>query len=323
MHETARRKVDEGRERAVFLSALLAGLVLACQPELPEGGGTGGVGTGGTTTTGGSHATGGVGTGGRAAGGATQTTGGRPTGGSSSAGTNTGGKGGANTGGACHESATVFRLPADFGAVPHATKGAMACGVWVITNDVVADAAVLRAQQVIQVELLKVSEDMPDVPGKLTASKSRIVIVGKNEDQSAYWPNQSGRRSWCAWPDRKGMIETTTLEEELTSGVRSTLMTTVHEMGHFTQFVLYLYKKDLYDQSVQAFQTCNQALYNSYDLQNDAEFFAGDTLRWFDLNPSDLAVSDANSLTQRAQLEKYSNVMYTIMSKVYTTTAIP
>jgi hypothetical protein len=33
-------------------------------------------------------------------------------------------------------------------------------------------------------------------------------------------------------------------------------------------------------------------------------FIAGHTLRWFDFNPSDLAVTDAKSFTQRAQLEK-------------------
>jgi hypothetical protein len=47
------------------------------------------------------------------------------------------------------------------------------------------------------------------------------------------------------------------------------------------------------------------------------------SLRWFDLNPSDLAVSDAASLTQRAQLQEYSSTMYQIMSEVFVTTAIP
>jgi hypothetical protein len=68
---------------------------------------------------------------------------------------------------------------------------------------------------------------------------------------------------------------------------------------------------------------CTKSLYNSYDLQDAQEFFAGDALRWFDLNPSDLAVSDANSLSQRAQLQKYSPTMYQIMSEAYVTTAIP
>jgi hypothetical protein len=100
-------------------------------------------------------------------------------------------------------------------------------------------------------------------------------------------------------------------------------MTTVHEMGHFTQFILYLYNKPLYDRSVSAFDNCNKALYNSYDLQNAQEFFAGDTLRWFDLNPSDLAVPDASTLSQRDQLTKYSATMYQIMSETFYTTAIP
>ena len=89
------------------------------------------------------------------------------------------------------------------------------------------------------------------------------------------------------------------------------------------QFVLYLYNKTLYDRSVSAFDNCNKALYNSYDLQNAQEFFAGDTLRWFDLNPSDLAVPDASTLSQRDQLTKYSATMYQIMSETFYTTAIP
>jgi hypothetical protein len=100
-------------------------------------------------------------------------------------------------------------------------------------------------------------------------------------------------------------------------------MTTVHEMGHFTQFILNLYDKPLYDRSVTAFNNCKKSLYNDYDLQNAQEFFAGDALRWFDLNPSDLAVSDASSLSQRDQLQKYDSAMYQIMSESYVTTAIP
>ena len=222
----------------------------------------------------------------------------------------------------CQEPATIFPLPASFG-VPHATKALLACGVYVIGAAVVADAALLRAQQILQVELRKVSDDIPGVAAKLTTSKSRIVILGKNEDQSIYWPSASGRRSFCSWPDQNGMIEYTTLEEELTSSQRSLLMTTVHETGHFTQFVLYLYNKPLYDRSVTAFNNCTKSLYNDYDLQNAQEFFAGDTLRWYDLNPSDLAVSDANTLSQRDQLKKYSATMYQIMSEVFYPAAIP
>lgn len=119
------------------------------------------------------------------------------------------------------------------------------------------------------------------------------------------------------------MIETTTLEEELTSSDRSLLMTTVHEMGHFTQFALYLYNRPLYDRSVTAFQSCTESLYNSYDLQNAQEFFAGDTLRWYDLNPSDLAAPEAASLAQREQLRKLSSTMHQLMSEIFYATAIP
>jgi len=222
----------------------------------------------------------------------------------------------------CQEPPTIFDLPLSFG-VPHASKGLLACGVYIIASSVVADAALLRAQQILQVELHKVVDDLPGVDAKLTSSKSRLVILGRNEDQSVYWPTASGRRSFCSWPDQKGMIEDTTLEEELTSTQRSLLMTTVHETGHFTQFVLYLYNKPLYDRSVSAFDNCTQSLYNSYDLQNAQEFFAGDTLRWFDLNPSDLAVSDASTLSQRDQLKKYSTTMYQIMSETFYPAAIP
>jgi len=222
----------------------------------------------------------------------------------------------------CQEPPTIFDLPVSFG-VPHASKGLLACGVYIIASSVVADAALLRAQQILQVELHKVVDDLPGVDAKLTSSKSRLVILGRNEDQSVYWPTASGRRSFCSWPDQKGMIEDTTLEEELTSTQRSLLMTTVHETGHFTQFVLYLYNKPLYDRSVSAFDNCTQSLYNSYDLQNAQEFFAGDTLRWFDLNPSDLAVSDASTLSQRDQLKKYSTTMYQIMSETFYPAAIP
>ncbi len=195
--------------------------------------------------------------------------------------------------------------------------------MYVIGSSAVADAALLRAQQIFQVGLRKVSDDMPDLPAKLTASHSRLVILGAKEDQSISWSNASGRRSFCSWPDNKKMIEATTLEEELTSKQRSLLMTTVHEMGHFTQFIFYAYNKTFYDRTVAAFNNCTKSLYNSYDLQDAQEFFAGDALRWFDLNPSDLAVSDANSLSQRAQLQKYSPTMYQIMSEAYVTTAIP
>jgi hypothetical protein len=216
----------------------------------------------------------------------------------------------------------VFALPSNFPRPP-ATKALLACGVYVVASSAVADAALIRAQEILQLELLKLCTDIPTASSKFTSSKSRIVILGKNEDQSIYWAGKSGRRSWCAWPDANGMIETTTLEEELTSGQRYQLMTTVHEMGHFTQFALYLWNKPLYDRSVGAFENCTKSYYNDYDLQNDSEFFAGDTLRWFDLNPSDLAVSDAGTLTQRAQLQKYSSTMYQIMSEVFVTTAIP
>lgn len=222
----------------------------------------------------------------------------------------------------CQEPATIFPLPTSFG-VPHATKALLACGVYVIGAAVVADAALLRAQQILQVALRKVSDDIPGVAAKLTASKSRMVILGKNEDQRVYWPDASGRRSFCSWPDRNGMIEDTTLEEELTSGQRSQLMTTVHETGHFTQFVLYLYNKSLYDRSVTAFNNCTKSLYNSYDLQDAQEFFAGDTLRWYDLNPSDLAVPNANTLSQRDQLKNHSATMYQIMSEAFYPAAIP
>jgi hypothetical protein len=222
----------------------------------------------------------------------------------------------------CQEPPTVFPWTTSWG-LPHASKAVLACGVYVIGSSAVADAALLRAQQIVQVQLRKVSDDLPDVPAKLTASHSRLVVLGAQEDQSIYWPNASGRRSFCSWPDSRNMIEATTLEEELTSSQRSLLMTTVHEMGHFTQFISYVYNKSLYDRSVTAFNTCTKSLYNDYDLQDAQEFFAGDALRWFDLNPSDLAVSDANSLSQRDQLKKYDATMYQIMSESYVTTAIP
>jgi hypothetical protein len=222
----------------------------------------------------------------------------------------------------CQEPPTVFSWTTSWG-LPHASKAVLACGVYIIGSSVVADAALLRAQQIVQVQLRKVSDDLPDVPAKLTASHSRLVVLGAQEDQSIYWPNASGRRSFCSWPDSHNMIEATTLEEELTSSQRSLLMTTVHEMGHFTQFIFYVYNKPLYDRSVTAFNTCAKSLYNDYDLQDAQEFFAGDALRWFDLNPSDLAVSDANSLSQRDQLKKYDATMYQIMGESYVTTAIP
>jgi hypothetical protein len=222
----------------------------------------------------------------------------------------------------CQEPPTIFAWTTSWG-LPHASKAVLACGVYVIGSDAVADAALLRAQEILQVQLRKVSQDLPDVPAKLTASHSRLVVLGAKEDQSIYWPKASGRRSFCSWPDNNNMIETTTLEEELTSTERSLLMTTVHEMGHFTQFIFYLYNRALYDRSVTAFNTCTKSLYNDYDLQNAQEFFAGDALRWFDLNPSNLAVSDANTLSQREQLKKYSPAMYQIMSESYVTTAIP
>lgn len=46
--------------------------------------------------------------------------------------------------------------------------------------------------------------------------------------------SHGNRRSFCSWPDNTKMIEATTLEEELTSKQRYLLVTTVHEMGHFT-----------------------------------------------------------------------------------------
>lgn len=222
----------------------------------------------------------------------------------------------------CQEPPNVFALPSTFG-VPHATKALLACGVYVIGSAAVSDAALIRAQGILQVELHKLCDDLPGTSDKFMSTKSRIVVLGKKEDQSIYWPKQSGRRSFCSWPDANGMIETTTLEEELTSSNRSLLMTTVHEMGHFTQFALSLYNRPLYDRSVKAFQSCTKSLYNNYDLLDEMEFFAGDTLRWYDLNPSDLAVSDAASLAQREQLRKYSPTMHQIMSEVFYTTAIP
>jgi hypothetical protein len=228
----------------------------------------------------------------------------------------------AGTASPCQEPPTIFPWTTSWG-LPHASKAVLACGVYVIGSSAVADAALLRAQQIVQVELRKVSDDMPDVPAKLTASHSRLVILGAKEDQSIYWSTASGRRSFCSWPDNKKMIEATTLEEELTSNQRSLLMTTVHEMGHFTQFIFYAYNKSLYDRSVAAFNACTKSLYNDYDLQDPQEFFAGDALRWFDLNPSDLAVSDAKSLSQRAQVQKYDPTMYQIMSDSFVTTAIP
>ncbi len=290
------------------------------------GTGVGGQVTGGRSGTGGANATGGTGVGGQATTGGQSLTGGRTgTGGRSTTGGNVGTGGSAGSSGSsavCKEPPTVFALPSDFPRPP-AKKALLACGVYVVGSSAVADAALIRAQQILQVELLKLCTDIPTASSKFTSSKSRIVILGKNEDQSLYWAGNSGRRSWCAWPDANGMIETVTLEEELTSGQRYLLMTTVHEMGHFTQFALSLWNKPLYDRSVGAFQNCTKAYYNDYDLQNDAEFFAGDTLRWFDLNPSDLAVPDAGTLTQREQLKKYSPAMYQIMSEVFVTTTIP
>lgn len=292
----------------------------------PGGTGTGGSSNSGGTDVGGTAATGGTGVGGEGATGGQSPTGGRTgTGGQSATGGTVGTGGSAGSSGSsavCKEPPTVFALPSDFPRPP-AKKALLACGVYVVGSSAVADAALIRAQQILQVELLKLCTDIPTASSKFTSSKSRLVILGKNEDQSLYWSGQSGRRSWCAWPDANGMIETTTLEEELTSGQRYQLMTTVHEMGHFTQFALSLWNKPLYQRSIAAFQNCTKAYYNAYDLQNDAEFFAGDTLRWFDLNPSDLAVSDAGTLTQRAQLQKYSSTMHQIMSEVFVPTAIP
>ncbi len=55
---------------------------------------------------------------------------------------------------ACQEPPDIFPWTTSWG-LPHASKAVLACGIYVIGSSAVADAALLRAQQIVQVELRK------------------------------------------------------------------------------------------------------------------------------------------------------------------------
>jgi len=225
------------------------------------------------------------------------------------------------------EDGVIFPLPNTFG-VPAAKKAIKAHGFYIVSSMEVDNTALNNAYEIVKTMLDKIKENKVDFLIDMISKKSCVILLGINEDQSKYWTGSSGRRSATSQPDENGKVTSITAEETLVlmNNVAVDARTLCHEFSHLLQMCLMTYNKLEYDETVAIYQAeriNHPEFYHPYDIQNEWEFWAGNSTRFWNINLNNLNVLNAGVLTQRETLQQYSNAIYQIYNELYAQSSFP
>lgn len=214
-------------------------------------------------------------------------------------------------------------------------KAIMIHGIPICSTSEVADAALYKAYDVLEVYLRKIAAERPEIIAKMIENHVHVIIIGLNEYNYehpawSYWEDKTERRGG-------GSVETTVLEEDLdvpeSDTWRQQFCGLVHEFSH----TCLRYgigdvdndglNREFYARINAAYESAKEAgLYaeeSSYDLTNYHEYFCGQVGRWFNGNGTNLNVEDAVLYTEREQLKIYDETIYDICAELYGAYELP
>ncbi|MBR5536033.1 MAG: hypothetical protein IKU60_05235 [Clostridia bacterium] len=202
-------------------------------------------------------------------------------------------------------------------------------GIPICATDDVADEALFKAYDVIEIWLRKIVREYPEIVRKMNSHKVGMIIVGEHETNSMH-------PSWKGWEpsdERRGGggIITTVLVEDLIVPQndiwRQTFAGLVHEATH----TLLTYgigdaqgigaRSDIYERILKCYENAvAKDMYphpNEYDASNYHEYFAGQVGRFFNGSPTELPVEGADKLTDREELEAYDPDIYKVCTELF------
>lgn len=249
------------------------------------------------------------------------------------------------------ESAMIAAPPAALGLDPFYKKYADAFGVPIVSSELVPDAALLMARDIVNYMLAK----RPDVRQVMVSRQSRVLIMAESEgemdlpERSAWTrPAKDDRRltdGERANYDKPGGIGSKTAQEywnnrargmggNVTSCAEENLMgypgtkyfgehILVHEFSHNIMGALRQADPALYAEIQPAFDAAKaKGLYKGqYAINTIAEYFAEGTQWWF---WSNIEFYDGDTRVQSPEdLRAYDPALYAILDKVYAGHHIP
>lgn len=202
------------------------------------------------------------------------------------------------------------------------------------TNDV-SDEALYKAYDVVEIWLRKIAEEYPEIIKNMNKHRVSMIVVGKNETNSMH-------PSWKNWEDKEerrggGGIVTTVLEEDLTVPENDTWRQNFAGLVHEATHTLLTYgigdeqhlgaREDIYKKILSCYENAvEKEMYpapNEYDTSNYHEYFAGQVGRFFNGSPTELPVENAESLTDREELEAYDPDIYAVCESLFGKYSLP
>ena len=208
-------------------------------------------------------------------------------------------------------------------------KCVMINGIPIVSTAAVPDQALKNAYYVLEPYMRKIKAEKPEVIKKMNSNGVYVMIVGLKENNSEH-PAWAGYND-TSWPRRGGGgLNTTVLEEDLIvpsdDTWRQNFCGLVHEFTH-TMLSFGLGDADnqgadmsYYNKILTAYNNAiKKNLYteSDYDRNNYHEYFCGQAGRWFNSNPTNLNVPNAEKLTDREQLKIYDPEVYSILESLF------
>ncbi len=203
-------------------------------------------------------------------------------------------------------------------------------GIPIVSTDAVADEALYKYYDVIELLLRKISVEKPEVIEKMIENDVHMIVIGKRETNAMH-------PSWALWQtdlnERRGGggVSTTVLEEDLivpeNDTWRKNFAGLIHEAAHtlLTYGLGDAQRIGVSDEYYEKINACyknavDKGMYpapNEYDASNYHEYFTGQVCRFFNGSPTNLPVENAENLTDRQQLEKYDIDMYRVLEELF------
>ncbi len=197
----------------------------------------------------------------------------------------------------------------------------------IVASAKVNDQALINAAYTINAELRKIAKNKPAILQKLISNRSKVCIVSFYEYNYQH-PGQEGtdktlRAAYAGQsaftleeeniipPDKTRFFVFNVLCHEFAHTILSHGIGEANGLG--ADDALFNRIRNAYNNAI----ANNLYTESSYDRSNYHEFWTGQVCRWFNSNPTDLNVPNANKLSHREQLRLYDPTTYSIVEEVF------
>jgi len=222
--------------------------------------------------------------------------------------------------------AQITTPPASLGLDPVFTKYLNCYGLPLVSTSAVDDEALLRTRDSTQAVLQRLASDPELQPllGAYLAGGEWLVVLGRDELAAEVLGSEftGASRSFSGNP----MVVAEESVLDLADPWYSSFCTPVWvvSVSLFKHAMSAPGSEPVGPDYAERLQSAYDAalaggLYteSAFDLENVGQFLGGQSARWFNCNPTDLAVADAVALTDREQLAVYDPVTYALLSELY------